>query len=174
MNTVETILSRRSTRNFNHKDISKEDINTILSCAMSAPTARNQQGFRFIVVDKQELLNKISQEIEHGKMCKDANKAIIVCYEIKDETSELYWIQDASAATQNILLSSTALGIGSVWVALHPREQKINFIKDQFNLPDHIKPLSLIALGYKENFLKQIDRFDSSKVKYNNWDKDWQ
>ncbi|MEA3290607.1 MAG: nitroreductase family protein [Campylobacterota bacterium] len=174
MNTIETILSRRSIRNFNDKNISKEDINTILSCAMNAPTARNQQGFRFVVVDDKKIFDNISQTLEHGKMCKSANKAVLVCYEIKDETSELYWVQDASAATQNILLSAAYLGIGSVWVAIHPRESKINFIKEQFDLPENIKPLSLIALGYKDDFLKKLDRFDTNKIKYNSWNTNWQ
>jgi len=167
MNTIQTIKQRRSTRTFNDKKINDKDIQAILECAMSAPTARNQQGFRFIVVDDRNILTDIASNMEHGKMCKDASHAIIVCYEVSDELSKLYWIQDASASTQNILLSATDLGIGSVWVAIHPREQKINFITNYFKLPKNIKPLCLVALGYKENFLKEINRFDKSKVWYN-------
>lgn len=169
MNTIETIKNRRSVRAFNEKKIDDKDIKTILECGMCAPTARNQQGFRFIVVDDKELLLKISQGIEHGKMCKDASHAIIVCYEIKDETGELYWVQDGSAVTQNILLSATDLGIGSVWVAVHPREAKIEFVTKQFDLPSNIRPLSIVVLGYKDNFLKTANRYDESKVKYNSW-----
>ncbi len=167
MNTIEAIKQRRSTRIFNDKQIDNQDIQTILECAMCAPTARNQQGFRFIVVDDVNILSDIASNIEHGKMCKDASHAIIVCYEVNDELSELYWVQDASASTQNILLSATDLGIGSVWVAIHPREQKINFITNYFKLPQTIKPLCLVALGYKDNFLKEVNRFDKSKVWYN-------
>ncbi len=167
MNTIKTIKQRRSIRNFNDKKIKDEDIKTILECAMLAPTARNQQGFRFIIVDDKNILNDISSNIEHGKMCKDASHAIIVCYEVKDELSQLYWVQDASASTQNILLSSADLGIGSVWVAVHPRENKINFITNYFKLPQNIKPLCIVALGYKDDFLKELDRYDQSKVWYN-------
>jgi nitroreductase len=169
METIETIKKRRSIRSFSDKKIIDKDIQTILECAMSAPTARNQQGFRFIVVDDKEILESISLNIEHGKMCKDASHAIVVCYEVKDEVSELYWVQDASATTQNILLSATDLGIGSVWVAVHPRPNKIEYVTKQFNLPKTIKPLCIVALGYKENFLKELNRFDQSKIKYNSF-----
>lgn len=167
MNTIQAIKQRRSIRAFNGKQIDDKDIQTILECAMSAPTARNQQGFRFIVIDDKTILNDIASNIEHGKMCKEASHAIIVCYEVSDELSELYWVQDASASTQNILLSATDLGIGSVWVAIHPREQKRNFIINYFKLSNNIKPLCLVALGYKDNFLKDVNRFDKSKIWYN-------
>lgn len=171
MDTIEIIKKRRSIRNFNDKKIPDSDIDIILECAMCAPTARNQQGFRFIVVDDKEVLNKIADGIEHGKMCRDASHAIVVCYEVNDEMGELYWVQDASAVTQNILLSATSLGIGSVWVAVHPRPVKIDFVKEQFSLPLNIKPLSIVALGYKEQFLKEVKRFDKEKVCYNKWAK---
>lgn len=169
MNVCEAIKKRRSVRKFENKKISSKDIKTILQCAMCAPTARNTQGFRFVVVDEQSKLEAISKNIEPAKMCRDASHAIVVCYEIKDETSKLYWTQDASAVTQNILLSATGLGIASVWVAVHPRKQKIDFVKKEFNLPFNIEPLSIVALGYKENFLKELDRYDQSKVYYNSW-----
>ena len=167
MNTIDTIKQRRSVRTFNDKDISHDDIKTILECAMSAPTARNQQGWRFVVVTDKTILEELSKGIEHGKMCKEADKAIVVCYKVDDELSQLYWEQDASAATQNILLSATELGIGSVWVAVHPRKQKIDFISNLLNIPSDIKPLSLVALGYKDDILKHIDRYDEQKVNYN-------
>jgi nitroreductase len=165
-NTIKTIKSRRSIRDFSDKDITKDDIKTILECAMLAPTARNQQGFRFIVVSDRDKLNGIADGIEHGKMCRKANKAIVVCYEVKDEMSELYWVQDASATTQNILLSATSLGIASVWIAVHPREQKVKFIKEYFELEPNIEPLCIVALGYKDNYLKELDRYDESKIRY--------
>lgn len=169
METIKTIKNRRSVRKYNDRTISGADIKTILDCAMSAPTARNQQGWKFIVIDDKKILNKIPDGIEHGKMCKDADKAIVVCYEINDEISELYWEQDASAATQNILLCATDLGIASVWVAIHPRTSKVEFMKNLLELPKNIKPLSLIPLGYNDEYLKEVDRYDENKIKYNKW-----
>jgi nitroreductase len=167
MDVISIIKQRRSVRVFEDKIIHSKDIQTILECAMCAPTARNQQGFRFIVVDDKEILNNISQNLQHGKMCKTASHAIVVCYEIKDESSELYWQQDASAATQNILLSSASLGIGSAWIAVYPRYSKVEFVSRLFNLPHNFKPLCIVALGYKQNILKEVNRFDSSKVWHN-------
>ena len=169
MNTIDIIKKRRSIRGFNGKTIDEKDIKKILECAMSAPTARNQQGFRFVVVDRKDILEEISKGIEHGRMCKDASHVIGVCYEVKDEIGELYWVQDASACAQNILLSAADLGIGSVWVAVHPRGAKVDFITKLFELPHNIKPLCLVALGYKDEFLKELERYDPLKVRYNKW-----
>lgn len=169
MDTIKAIKQRRSTRVFNNKKIDQKDIKTILECAMSAPTARNQQGWRFIVVDDKEILSQISNGLEQGKMAKDASHAIVVCYDIKDEVASLYWQQDSSASTQNILLGATSLGIASVWIAVYPREQKVNFVTNLFKLPRNLKPLSIVALGYKEGFLKELNRFDESKIRYNEW-----
>jgi nitroreductase len=166
---IRNIKARRSIRKYTDAAITNEQIQTILECAMVAPTARNQQAFRFIVIDDKNILNEIAQNIEHAKMCAGANKAILVCSEVKNEMQELYWIQDASAATQNILLSATALGIGSVWVALHPRVNKVAFVTKQFRLPPQIKPLCLVALGIPDEKKEPNERFDAQKVRYNTW-----
>ncbi len=169
MNTYEVIKKRRSIRNFNDKTIRTKDINEILDSAMSAPTARNQQSWRFVVIDKKDILNNISLTIEHGKMCKTANNAIIVCSVVENEMQELYWEQDCAAATQNILLSATNLDIGSVWVAIHPRESKVKYISELLKLPSSMKPFSLVALGYSNEEKQVVNRFDENKIKYNRW-----
>ena len=120
MNAFNTIKYRRSIRNFNDKVVRTKDINIMLDCAMSAPTARNQQAWRFVVIDDKTILNEIAKNMEHAKMCSTANKVIIVCSVVEDEMQELYWEQDCAAATQNILLGATYLKISSVWVAVHP------------------------------------------------------
>lgn len=169
MNTIETIKHRRSIRSFTDKVVRNKDINILLDCAMSAPTAKNQQAWRFVVIDDKDILNDIAQNIEHAKMCKTANKAIIVCSVVEDEMQKLYWEQDCSAATQNILLSATELGIGSVWVAIHPREEKVGYIKNLLALPLSIKPLCMVALGYSNEVKEISKRFDENKIKYNKW-----
>ena len=171
MNTFETIKNRRSIRNFTDTTVRSKDINIMLDCAMSAPSARNQQAWRFLVIDDTSILNDIALNIEHAKMLKTANKAILVCSVVENEMQELYWQQDCSAATQNILLSATELGIGSVWVAVHPRQNKVDYISDLLKLPPNIKPLSLVALGYPNEQKELSNRFDEDKIKYNKWSK---
>lgn len=169
MNAFNTIKYRRSIRNFNDKVVRTKDINIMLDCAMSAPTARNQQAWRFVVIDDKNILNDIAQNMEHAKMCSTANKVIIVCSVVEDEMQELYWEQDCAAATQNILLSATYLKVSSVWVAVHPRATKVEYISRLLGLPSNIKPLSLIALGYSDEKKEMSNRFDENKIKYNKW-----
>lgn len=167
--TIQNIKKRRSIRKFTNDPVAPKDIQTLLECAMAAPTARNQQAFRFVVIDDPKILNQVAQNIEHAKMCHSANKAIVVCSEVVNEMQELYWIHDSAAATQNILLAATSLGIGSVWVAIHPRQQKVEFMKALLNLPTGIEPLSLVALGVGDEQKPPNERYDSKKVHYNGW-----
>jgi len=169
MNTFEAIKYRRSIRSFTDKIIRHKDMNTILDCAMSAPTAGNQQAWRFVVIDDKNILNEISLNIKSAKMCQNANKVIIVCSEVEDKMQKLYWEQDCAAATQTILLGATHLGIGSVWVDIHPGESTVQYFSKLLDLPSHIKPFSLVALGYPDEEKEISKRFDVNKIKYNKW-----
>jgi nitroreductase len=161
MNPIDLIKERRSIRSFIDKKISNENMQIILECAMSATTARNQQGFRFVIVNNKSILKRLSDELQYGKMLKDADQAVAVCYDVSDEFGEYYYKEDASAVTQNILLSSSALGIGSVWIAIQPKQEKIELLTKMFQLPKDIVPVSLIALGYSDKPMhKKADRFD--------------
>ncbi len=163
---IENILTRRSIRKYQKRDIPEEELNIILECAFSAPSARNQQGWRFVIIRNREILTDISKNIPHSLMLKEAPLAIVVCYEVVDEYQKLYWVQDASASTENILLSANALGIGSVWCSVYPREEKINYIKNRCNLPDEIMPLCVVGLGYPDEDKEYQSRFDTSKIIY--------
>jgi nitroreductase len=80
-----------------------------------------------------------------------------------------YWIQDCAAATQNILLEIADQGFGAVWLGVYPREERVEGARALLNLPSHIVPFSLIALGYpaEEKAAKNI--FDRDRIKFNGW-----
>ncbi|HRW58647.1 MAG TPA: nitroreductase family protein [Chlamydiales bacterium] len=170
MNILENIISRRSIRKFNKNSISSDKIETILKAAMYAPSACNEQTWEFVVIDQKELLEKIPLLSPHAQMAKTAPLAILVCHNVKKEKTEGFFPQDLAAATQNLMLAAHSLGIGSVWTGLYPRKTLIESFSNEFNLPDHIIPFSLIILGYPEGESKEIpSRFCKEAIHYNQY-----
>ncbi len=170
MDTISTILKRRSIRKYQERKISEEDLATILRCAQAAPTAVNSREWEFIVVTEKELLKKVAEcNGNAARMLPDAAAAIIVCGNLQKayKNAPEYWIIDCAAAVQNILLSATELGIGSVWLGTYPQENKVNNIKALFNMPEHIVPHSVIALGYPDEVPTRQTTFEEDKVHYN-------
>lgn len=168
-NFQEIITTRRSIRKYLKQAVNQEQIDILLEAAMFAPSARNEQPWHFIAVTDREMLNKIMQSHPYAAMLKDASLAIVVLADINIEKTEGYWVQDCSAATQNILLSAHAMGLGSVWLGVYPREERMLAVKTLFNLPENIQPLSIIAIGYTNEQKAQPERFIKERIHYNNW-----
>jgi nitroreductase len=169
MNTIETINKRRSIRKYTNQEVSDEIIDELLNAAMMAPSARNTQSWQFVVVKSRRLLDKLSEIHPYAKMLKEAPLAILVCGDKSLEENDSYLCINCSAATQNILLAAHALGIGSVWLGVYPRAERIEPIKELLNIPENILPISLIALGYADEVKVKPERFVKEKVHYDGW-----
>ena len=169
MNTLDAIYNRRSIRRYKQIQIEKAKVEELLKSAMYAPSARNMQPWQFIVVDDREMLDKLATAHPYAKMLYEAPLAILVCGDEKLDETAGYWIQDCSAATQNILLAAYELGLGTVWLGVYPREPRVNAMKELFQLPDHIHPITLIAIGYSDEEKERPDRFKPERIHYNKW-----
>ena len=169
MDTLELFLDRRSIRRFTDQKIDSEDIKTILKAAMYAPSAVNRQPWHFVVVEHREMLNRIMEIHPHAGMLGTASHGIIICGDENLQHGDGYWVVDCGAATQNLLLAAHALGLGSCWVGLHPREDRKASIAELLGLPGHVKPFALAALGYPAETKTRPERFHSEKVKLNHW-----
>ncbi len=169
MDTIEAILTRRSIRKYNISDFPEELLDQILKCAMHAPSANNQQSWEFIIINERKTLDRIPDIHPYAKMVEDVNVVILVCGNLNNQVSDGYWVQDCSAATQNILLSAHALGLGTVWLGVYPREERMEGLRKLFNLPDHIVPFSLIPVGFSNEVKNDPKRFDPDKIHYNKW-----
>ncbi len=160
------LLERKSIRNFTDKPIEKELIDKMLKAAMQAPSAHNQQPWEFIVVDDRALLDELSSASTGAWMLKNVNVAIVPLI-IPTEASPHFAVQDMAAATQNILLEATNLGIGSVWIGVYPLEERVNHIEKVLNIKDGLHPFSMIALGYPKYDKETKLRYSESRVHYN-------
>jgi len=169
MDSLKCIFTRRSIRKYTTKDIDLDSLKTIIEAGMYAPSARNQQAWHFLLIKNKTLLKKLSEIHPHGKMLENANAAILVCYDTNIEFSKGYGAVDCSAATQNILLAAHSMGIGSVWLGVYPRQERMKDISLMFNLPENINPFSLISIGYSAEIISQPERFKEDRIHYENW-----
>ena len=149
MTEIDWILKRRSIRKFTEQELTPEQIKLLLEAAMAAPSALNQRPWRFVVVQAQEQLAELRRALPFGKM--NAPCAIVVCGDlrsIRKAALERFWVQDCSAATQNILLAATGLGLGSVWCGVHPINTLEKAVRKILDIPTEVIPLNVIFVGY--------------------------
>ena len=103
----------------------------------------------------------------YSSMLAGASAAISVCG--NTDRSESYWVQDCSAATQNLLLMAENLGLGAVWLGVYPRPERREKIGEILDLPPHIEPLNVVAVGYPAEESKRVDRYDPDSVHRESW-----
>ena len=169
MDAMEAIISRRSIRRYTGQAIADEMVEQLLKAAMSAPSAGNMQPWHFVIIDEREILDKIPRVHPYADMVRDAPLAILVCGDLERDGFGGYWVQDCSAATENLLIAAHARGLGAVWLGVYPRDERVEALRDLLGIPENIIPFALIALGYPDEELCREDRFDPSKVHRNQW-----
>ena len=164
---IENILNRKSVRKYSDKKIEQSRIDTILKCAMAAPSAMNKQPWALLVITDKNKLEKIAELCPNASYAKNSQVTIIVC---GDKTvSDKFWEQDCCAVTENILLAAEALELGAVWCAVYPLDEKVMAIKKLFSLPENIVPLNIIPIGYPFAKEEPKQKYDVKKIHNNNW-----
>jgi len=167
--TIETIHHRKSVRKFTDQKVSKEILEELVKAGMAAPSAVNIQPWAFIAIDDETILKQLHDALPYAKMINKA--AIVVCGDTtkKTHSNRQYWVQDCSAATENILLAAEALGLGAVWTAAYPVEDRIESVTKIVNLPDYIVPLCVIPIGYPATDNEPIDKWKPGNLHWQKW-----
>lgn len=167
---MKEIFTRRSVRSYTEQPIADNTLMNLLKAAMAAPSAGNQQPWEFIIVRSQLLLREITKIHAYSTMLLQAPAAIIVCSDMnRNKYPADYWVQDCSAATQNILLAATAEGLGSCWLGVYPDSGRVVGIRRIFGIPDEVIPFSVIALGYPTAVPQTVDRFEEQRIHLEKW-----
>jgi nitroreductase len=169
MDIFEAILTRRSVRKYTSQLVPEEVVKRLLSAAMQAPSAGNQQPWHFILVTRREQLNAMAEVLPYGKMLTQAPLSIVICAGMIGLKHQDYWVQDCSAATQNLLLAANASGLGAVWLGVYPREDRIQNITRLLELPNYVVPLCAVALGFPAEKVELEDRYREERVHRNVW-----
>ncbi len=166
---IKAIRERASIRTFTDKKISNLALDTILNAGLCAPSATNKRPFHFIVTQDREKMSHIKENNSYAKMLKSAAACIIICGDKIVQGIPEWLIEDCSAATQNMLLAIHSLGLGGVWCGVKQGSDFYKDIVNEFELPSHIRPISLIAFGYTDEKKIQLNRHETNKIHIECW-----
>lgn len=169
MDALEAIMTRRSIRKYTAEPVSDADVETILRAAMAAPSAGNQQPWRFIVLRDRGQLDAAAGATPYGGMLRECGVGLVVCADTHGLKHAVMWEQDCSAATQNALLAAHALGLGAVWLGFWPKAERVAPLKAALGMPEGIEPLSVLAIGHPAEGKEPADRYDAAKVRLDRW-----
>lgn len=166
---MNAIFRRRSIRKYTSDVVSNEVLHFLLEAAMCAPSAQNQRPWHFVVIQDRAMLTTLANVSPYAKMVKDAPVVILVCGDLERELAPEFWVQDCAAAAENLLIEAEDRHLGAVWVGIYPRKTRVEYIKNVLHLPEHIIPFALVPLGYPAEEKTPLQRYDESRVHYNQW-----
>ena len=179
---LDVIMSRTSVRSFTGDPVSQEQLETILKAGMAAPTAMNSQPWRFVVVTDKEKIASVFGSGFRGEMFHAAGAVIVVCGQTtmmmkpfgqpdaqETEVPNKFWFEDCSAAAENILLAAHALGLGAVWTAGYPAEERIAPIAEALGIPSNIVPLCIIPIGVPAENPTPKDKWKPENIHWEQW-----
>jgi nitroreductase len=169
MEAIEAIISRRSIRKYTPDSVTEGEIHELLAAAMSAPSSSNGQPWHFVTITDRQTLDEIPKFHPYSNMIKEAPLAVVVCGDLQLEKGKGVWVQDCSAATENLLVAAHAMGLGAVWLGLYPIEERINGIRKLLGLPAHVVPLCIIVVGHPAEKKPPSNRFNPERVHRNKW-----
>lgn len=170
--SYENIMTRTSIRQYTDREVSAGAVDSLLRAAMAAPTAGNKQPWKFLVLDDRAVLDSVAAMAPAWAPVGRAPLAIIVCGDkelgFPGEAND-FWIQDCSAATENLLLAAHSMGLGAVWCGAYPAMERVAALNRFFHFPPTIVPLNVVAIGYPAETPEPKQKFKQENVKYNKW-----
>lgn len=170
---INNIMTRASVRQFTDRKIGADTLEQIVKCGMAAPSAVNAQPWAYVVVTEREVLDSLNAHHPWARL-ETATAAIVVCGDMSralQGPAQEYWVQDCSAATENILLAAHAYGLGAVWCGVYhgPESERVAPIKEVLNLPDSIIPLNIVTMGYPAQNVEPKDKWKPELIHYQKW-----
>lgn len=169
---IDNIMTRTSVRAYQDRPVEDEKVEAMLRAAMAAPTAGNKQPWIFVVIRDKGTLHEISANFRTMKMAENAPLAIVICGDMDNtfpEDGRDYWVEDTSAATENLLLAAHGMGLGAVWCGIYPMRDRVSFLKELLQLPGNIVPLNVIPVGYPAESPTPKDKWKPENVHYEQW-----
>jgi len=163
---LELIKARRSIRKYTSEPVSDEQIKTLLEAAMAAPSASNRQPWEFVAVREAKLRQSLSQVHSWARMAARAPVVIVVCGRAG---ASHHWVEDCSAATENLLLAVAALGLGAVWIAVYPDTERQARVRRILHMPESLQVLCLVPLGHPAETKPPHTKYDPAKVHYDSF-----
>lgn len=168
---IANLFARRSIRSFTAEPVAPAQIEMLLKAAMAAPSAANRKPWHFVVVTDARVRAALAQAHPHAAMVAGAPLALVPCGEPSLSMPDRpdYWVQDLAAATENILLAATGLGLGAVWCGVHPVPDRVSALRRLLGIPDNVVPFALIAVGHPAESKEPRTQYDPERVHRDRW-----
>ena len=163
---LEAIKQRQSIRKYQNTPVETEKINSLLEAAMNAPTARNTQEWKFVVITNREALNDMCNLSPYTTMMKEAPCAILVLADLEKAINKEYGLINCAAAIENLIIEAMHQELGTCWCGIVHVEERIEKFKKYFKLADNEYPVGVVAVGYSNEKKPLINNFDPKKVRY--------
>lgn len=169
--TLRVIKNRRSVRNYLDKPVSEEDLKILIKSGMAAPSAVDMRPWDFLVVKNESTLKALADVMPFGKMLPGAGAAVVVCGVPEKSVPDApeFWVQDCSAASENILLAAESMGLGAVWLGVYPVKERIEGVRKILNIPENVVPLNILSIGHPKGLEKPKDKFEMEKIHREKW-----
>jgi nitroreductase len=169
MDALPAIMSRRSIRQFTDEPVTAEQLETLMRAAMAAPSAGNQQPWRFVVVSDEAQRMRMAEATPYSSPVGRAPIGIVVLADTRENKHPGYWVQDCSAAVQNLLLAAHAIGLGGVWIGVHPEPEREAAVLEIVDAPEGFAALCMIAVGHPASPGPVVDRYHAEHVRNERW-----
>jgi nitroreductase len=163
---LELIKKRRSIRKYTAAPVSNSDIKALLEAAMAAPSGDNSQPWEFVVVQQDGLRQQLAQTHPWSRMCAGAPVVFVVCVH---ERRSSHWVEDASAATENLLLAAAGLDLGAVWVGIYPNSRYEQHVRQVLDIPTSLRVLCLVPVGHPAESKTPRTQYNEGKVHYDGY-----
>lgn len=164
---IDNLFARRSIRKYTPEPVTDVQVETLLRAAMAAPSANDRKPWHFVVVRDAATRAALAEAHPHAKMLTQSPVCIVPCGDTSIAPD--FWVQDLCAATENILLAATGLGLGTVWCGVHPRAERTNEVRQILGIPETIIPLCLIAVGHPDERKEPRTQYDAQRVHRERW-----
>ncbi len=164
------VLTRRSIRRYTDEPVDDALVERLLRAGMAAPSAGNQQPWRFIVIRDRATLAQITEWHPYAKMLPSAPVAILVLGDAGDAKWAALWPQDCSACVENMLIEAELLGLGAVWLGIHPLPEREAALRELLGIPEHVVPFAIVPFGWPQERKEPAERYDPSRVRFERWE----
>jgi nitroreductase len=168
METIKAIMTRRSIRTWTNEPVTDKERKTILEAAMNAPSAADARPWYFVTMDDPEVIKQFTG-MGGTEMLAESTFMVLVCGDASKEVYPGFWPQDCSCAAQNMQLAAHDIGIGCVWIAIHPLEEREQTCRKILGIPQDITPFALLAMGVPNEVLGPECRYDAERIHQNKW-----
>ncbi len=166
---LDIIHARKSVRSYTEEPVTPEQVETLLRAAMAAPSGKNVQPWRFVVVTRPETKKKLA--VGFNKMIATAPVAIVICGLTANPSgiANNNWTADCAAATENLLLAAESLGLGAVWTACYPYDDRMQPAIEALGLPDDVTPYCIVPVGHPAGDNKPKNKWNPGHIHYEKW-----